>query len=106
MAIFIILSKYLYDNYHFYNSRQDYSGIYQTQFFYKQANPQGNLKSGYVTLAKVWEREHDYKCNLEVANEVHESLKEREENYFLCFHGMSRAILLRDVHLLKTGTTI
>jgi len=51
-------------------------------------------------MAKISKGEYYYKYNLEVANEIHESLKEREENLILCIRGLFRIMLLRDFHLL------
>ena len=60
-------------------------------------------------MAKIWQREHDYKCNMESANEIHESLKERKTNYLLCVHcmfGITIALLNQSKNRIKEGIIV
>ena len=41
-------------------------------------------------MAKISKGEYYYKYNVEVVNEINESLKEREENIILCIRGLFR----------------
>ena len=39
-------------------------------------------------MEKDWQGYHSYKCNLEIAKKVHESLKKREKDYdiYICWN--------------------